>query len=176
MAAGHRPATPYAHKVDTKEERRDSCPATEEEGCGQIEQLAKELEMPSAILTDRQGWGGRSGQGFHCANMKPLLDRTAHRTWSNKESFGDPLRQPDRPSLTLYHPYPSPLLGRLPQPQHQGSRYLISDLLRCPETPKTEEELLPLPAEKEVEETSRISYQRKVGSILFAAILTTSQG
>jgi hypothetical protein len=48
----------------------------------------------------------------------------------------------------------------------------ISDLLRCPETPKTEEELLPLPAEKEVEETSRIGYQRKVDSILFAAILT----
>ena len=23
---------------------------------GQIEQLAKELEMPSAMLTDRQGW------------------------------------------------------------------------------------------------------------------------
>ena len=56
----------------------------EEEGwraCyGQIEQLAKELEMPSAMLTDGQGWGGRSGQGFHCANMKPLLDRTAHHT------------------------------------------------------------------------------------------------
>src|SRR5467141_540672 len=49
---------------------------------GQIEQLTKELEMPSAMLTDRQGWGGRSGQGFHCANMKPLLDRTAHRTRS----------------------------------------------------------------------------------------------
>ncbi|KAN0066841.1 hypothetical protein V8E54_015013 [Elaphomyces granulatus] len=59
---------------------------------GQIEQLAKELEMPSAMLTDRQGRGGRSGQGFHCANMKPLLDRT----WSDKEAFGDPLRQPDR--------------------------------------------------------------------------------
>ena len=90
---------------------------------GQIEQLAKELEMPSAMLTDRQGWGGRSGQGFHCANMKPLLDRAAHRTRSDKEAFGDPLRQPDQPSLTLYRPYPSPLLGRLPQPQHQGSRY-----------------------------------------------------
>ncbi|KAN0066849.1 hypothetical protein V8E54_015021 [Elaphomyces granulatus] len=85
----------------------------------QIEPLAKELEMPSAMLTDRQGWGGRSGQGFHCANMKPLLDRTAYRTQSNKEAFGDPLRQPDRPS----HPYPSPLLGCLPQPRHQGSRY-----------------------------------------------------
>jgi len=87
----------------------------EEEGwraCyGQIEQLAKELEMPSAMLTDRQGWGGRSGQGFHCANMKPLLDRTAHRTRSDKEAFGDPLHQPDRSSLTFYHPYPSPLLG-----------------------------------------------------------------
>jgi hypothetical protein len=96
----------------------------EEEGwraCyGQIEQLAKELEMPSAMLTDRQGWGGMSGQGFHCANMKFLLDRTAHRTRSDKGAL---LRQPDRPSLTLYHPCPSPLLGRLPQPQHQGSRY-----------------------------------------------------
>jgi hypothetical protein len=35
-----------------------------------------------------------------------------------------------------------------------------------------EEELLPLPAEEEVEEVSRTSYQRKVGSILFAAIST----
>jgi hypothetical protein len=34
----------------------------------------------------------------------------------------------------------------------------ISDLSRCPETPITEEELLPLPAEEEVEEASRISY------------------
>ena len=84
---------------------------------GQIEQLAKELEMPSAMLTDRQGWGGMSGQGFHCANMKFLLDRTAHRTRSDKGAL---LRQPDRPSLTLYHPCPSPLLERLPQPQHQG--------------------------------------------------------
>jgi hypothetical protein len=29
--AGHRPAIPYANKVDSKEERRDSCSATEEE-------------------------------------------------------------------------------------------------------------------------------------------------
>jgi reverse transcriptase-like protein len=48
----------------------------------------------------------------------------------------------------------------------------ISDLSRCPETPITEEELLPMPAEEEVDDTSRISYQRKVGSILFAAIST----
>ena len=51
----HRPATPYADKVDTKEERRESCPATEEEGwraCyGQIEQLAKELEMPRGAFS-----------------------------------------------------------------------------------------------------------------------------
>ncbi|KAN0077550.1 hypothetical protein V8E54_005854 [Elaphomyces granulatus] len=81
VAAGHRPATPYAYKVDMKEERRDSCPATEEEG------------WPTDRLSS---WGGRSGQGFHCANMKPLLDRTAHHTRSDKEAFGDPLRQPDR--------------------------------------------------------------------------------
>jgi hypothetical protein len=54
---GHRPATPYPDKVDSKEEeRRDPCgtcgtSAMEEEewwcACyGQIEQLAKELEMP----------------------------------------------------------------------------------------------------------------------------------
>jgi hypothetical protein len=47
----------------------------------QIEQLAKELEMLeelSAMLADAQGRGGGPGQGFHCANMEPLLDRTAH--------------------------------------------------------------------------------------------------
>jgi hypothetical protein len=48
VAAGHRP---YADKVDSKEERRDSCSATEEEegwrACyEQIDHLAKELEMP----------------------------------------------------------------------------------------------------------------------------------
>ncbi|OXV07549.1 hypothetical protein Egran_04686 [Elaphomyces granulatus] len=41
----------------------------------------------------------------------------------------------------------------------------ISDLSRYPEIPITEEELLPLPAEEEVEETSRISYQRKTAQI-----------
>jgi len=55
VAAGHHPATPYADKVDTKEDRRDSCSATEEEGwraCyGQIEQLAKELEMPRGAFS-----------------------------------------------------------------------------------------------------------------------------
>jgi hypothetical protein len=60
VAAGHRPATPYADKIGTKEERRDSCSATEEEGwraCyGQIEaqiieQLAKELEMPRGAFS-----------------------------------------------------------------------------------------------------------------------------
>ena len=30
VAAGHRPATPYPDKVDSKEERRDPCLATEE--------------------------------------------------------------------------------------------------------------------------------------------------
>jgi hypothetical protein len=29
------------------------------------------------MLTDGQVQGGRSGQGFHCANMEPLLHRTA---------------------------------------------------------------------------------------------------
>jgi hypothetical protein len=48
----------------------------------------------------------------------------------------------------------------------------IPDLSRCPEIPMNEEELLPVPAEEEVEEVSRTSYQRKVGSILFAAIST----
>ncbi|OXV07442.1 hypothetical protein Egran_04798, partial [Elaphomyces granulatus] len=48
----------------------------------------------------------------------------------------------------------------------------IPDLSRCPEIPMNEEELLPLPAEEEVEEVSRTSYQRKVGTILFAAIST----
>lgn len=46
------------------------------------------------------------------------------------------------------------------------------DPSRCPQTPMTEEELLPLPAEEEVEEASRTLYQRKIGSILFAAIST----
>src|SRR5438045_5852076 len=41
---------------------------------------------------------------------------------------------------------------------------------RCPHTPMTEEELLPLPAEEEVTDTNRTAYQRKIGSILYAAI------
>ena len=79
---GHCPATLYADKVDSKEERRDSCSATEDgwRACyGQTGQLVKELglEELSAMLTDGQGRGGRSGKGFHCANMEPLLHRTA---------------------------------------------------------------------------------------------------
>src|SRR4029077_4128853 len=46
------------------------------------------------------------------------------------------------------------------------------DLQRCPETPMVEEELLPLPPDKEVDEADRTLYQRKVGSLLFAAIST----
>ena len=41
---------------------------------------------------------------------------------------------------------------------------------RCPHTPMTEEELLPLPAEEEVTDTNRTVYQWKIGSILYAAI------
>jgi len=59
-----------------------------------------------------------------------------------------------------------------PIPDNTGSNFLPENVT-APRQPATEEGLLPiLPAEKEVEETSRISYQRKVGSILFAAILT----
>jgi len=64
-----------------------------------------------------------------------------------------------------------------PFPITRGSNFLPENVT-APRQPAydalaTEEGLLPiLPAEKEVEETSRISYQRKVGSILFAAILT----
>ena len=43
---------------------------------------------------------------------------------------------------------------------------------RCPETPMTEEELLPLPLDGEVDEAEKALYQRKVGSLLFAAIST----
>jgi hypothetical protein len=46
------------------------------------------------------------------------------------------------------------------------------DLERCPETPMTEEELLQLPPDEEVNEVDRTLYQRKVGSLLFAAIST----
>ena len=46
------------------------------------------------------------------------------------------------------------------------------DLQRCPETPMTEEELMPLPSEEEMDETGRTLYQQKVGSILFAGIST----
>jgi hypothetical protein len=63
------------------------------------------------LADDRQGRGRRSGQGFHCATVEPLLD--------NKEAFGDPLRQPG-PSLTLC-PYPSP---QSQGPQHQGPQEL----------------------------------------------------
>ena len=43
---------------------------------------------------------------------------------------------------------------------------------RCPQTPMAEEELLPLPAEEEVTDANRTVYQRKIGSILYAAIST----
>jgi len=60
----------------------------------------------------------------------------------------------------------------IPDTLTRGSNFLPENVT-APRQPATEEGLLPiLPAEKEVEETSRISYQRKVGSILFAAILT----
>jgi hypothetical protein len=53
VAAGHHPATPYADKVDTKEERRDSwwrvCYGQIEAQI--IEQLAKELEMPRGAFS-----------------------------------------------------------------------------------------------------------------------------
>ena len=49
MTAIHRPAIPYANKVDSKEERRDSCSATEEEG--RVASLAKELEMPRGAFS-----------------------------------------------------------------------------------------------------------------------------
>ena len=52
------------------------------------------------------------------------------------------------------------------------AKEFIPDLSQCPETPMANEELLPLPAEEEVEDSIRISYQRKIGSILFAAIST----
>jgi len=42
---------------------------------------------------------------------------------------------------------------------------------RCPQTPMAEEELLPLPVE-EVTDADRTFYQRKIGSILYAAIST----
>ena len=48
----------------------------------------------------------------------------------------------------------------------------FTDLQRCPETPMTEEELLPLPLDDEVDEAGRTLYQKKVGSLLFAAIST----
>jgi len=60
------------------------------------------------------GQGRKVGTGF------PLCK---HGTSSRQETLREePLRQPDS-SLTPYHPYPSPLLGRLPQSQHQGSRH-----------------------------------------------------
>ena len=52
VAAGHHPATPYADKVDTKEDRRDSCSATEEEPEEEgWRALAKELEMPRGAFS-----------------------------------------------------------------------------------------------------------------------------
>src|SRR5487761_500388 len=79
VTAGHRPAIPYANKVDSKEERRDSCSATEEEegwrACCGWPRNWRCLGELSAMLADGQVRRGRSGQGFHCANMEPLLDR-----------------------------------------------------------------------------------------------------
>jgi hypothetical protein len=100
-------------KVGLEEGRRDPCGTEEEERwrvCyGQIEQLAKELENASRsfqLLADAQGRGGRLGQGFHCANMEPLLDRTAHSLIRKPSEIlrEEPLCQSD-PSNS-YHHYP----------------------------------------------------------------------
>src|SRR5487761_535096 len=103
VTAGHRPAIPYANKVDSKEERHDSCSATEEEEGWRA--LAKELEMPRGAFSYVGWWtrpGRKVGTGF------PLCK---HGTSSRQEALREePLRQPDS-SLTPYHPYPSPLLG-----------------------------------------------------------------
>jgi hypothetical protein len=48
----------------------------------------------------------------------------------------------------------------------------VADLTRCPDTPMTEEELLPLPPDEEVDDRDRTLCQQKIGSILFAAIST----
>jgi hypothetical protein len=96
---------------------RDSCSATEEE------------EGWSACY----GWP-RIGDASESFQLCWLMDKAREegrdrvsivQTWSLFSTGSlreEPLRQPDS-SLTPYHPYPSPLLGRLPQSQHQGSRY-----------------------------------------------------
>ena len=68
MTAGHRPAIPYANKVDSKEERRDPCSATEEEPDEEgWRALAKELEMPRGAFSYVGWWtrpGRKVGTGF----------------------------------------------------------------------------------------------------------------
>jgi len=47
-----------------------------------------------------------------------------------------------------------------------------TDLSQCPYTPMTEEELLALPIDEEVDDALMTLYQRKIGSLLFASIST----
>ena len=60
------------------------------------------LEELSAMLADAQGRGGRPGQDFHCTNMEPLLDRTAHSLIRKPSEIlrEEPFCQPD-PSNSL---------------------------------------------------------------------------
>jgi hypothetical protein len=44
--------------------------------------------------------------------------------------------------------------------------------LRLPETPISEEDLPPVPADEEIKEEDRIVYQQKFGSILCAAVVS----
>jgi hypothetical protein len=46
------------------------------------------------------------------------------------------------------------------------------ELTRLPETPISEEDLPPVPADEEIKEEDRIAYQQKIGSILFAAVVS----
>jgi hypothetical protein len=59
------------------------------------------------MLADAQGRdSGRPGQGFHCANMEPLLDRTAHSLIRKPSEIlrDEPLCQSDLSNS--YHHYP----------------------------------------------------------------------
>ncbi|KAN0067335.1 hypothetical protein V8E54_014598 [Elaphomyces granulatus] len=84
VTAGHRPAIPYADKVDSKEERRDSCSATEEEEGWRA--LAKELEMPRGAFSYVGWWtrpGRKVGTGFPLCKHGTSSRQEALREVSN---------------------------------------------------------------------------------------------
>jgi hypothetical protein len=121
VTAGHRPAIPYANKVDSKEERCDSCSATERRESGVLATVGQGIGDASGSfqlcwLTDKAGEEGR--------------DRVSIvQTWNlfSTGSLEGGATPPARFISNSLPPLSFSVVGtstvRLPQSQHQGSRY-----------------------------------------------------